>query len=360
MIGDALEGISLESHPDKTEVIVSGRNKKAELMREALTKNPAMMQGHPVKVSDSGMYLGMRLSQKGHRDTVDQSVKHRVAKAWSKVADIKTVINDGRARKIGWLRSGVTLIKAIIIPSLMYGGDTWVAMNKSTENFLKTEYKAIVYIILDITTHTKWTSVLSDLGLPNIMAVVDKMRMNYMSHVLWRKGDEKLKEIILEEHRISPKNSALSKVDEICERYRLPKVSEVELDKKIVKKQVRLVDETEIWLSNLRSPAVINTGLARMRQAVRFYRLNKRESQALIALNAGAFKLKTSWGDYHEVKSCLAPMCGQRDELGHIKKCPYYNTKWKEEFSEDSKMLAKYLVGVDMERRKRWKGECLF
>ena len=26
----------------------------------------------------------------------------------------------------------------------------------------------------------------------------------------------------------------------------------------------------------------------------------------------------------------------------------------------DSRLLAKYLVGIDKERRRRWKGECLF
>ena len=44
-IGAALEGISLKSHPDKTEVIVSGRNKKAAAMRENLIARPALTRG---------------------------------------------------------------------------------------------------------------------------------------------------------------------------------------------------------------------------------------------------------------------------------------------------------------------------
>ena len=242
-IGKALEQISLRSHPDKTEVIVTGRSKRAEAMREKLIKLPAKMQGHPIKVSESGMYLGMKVSQNGHRDSVDMTVTHRVAKAWGRVAEIKAQINDARMTAVGWLKAGVQLIRSVIIPSLTYSADVWVVMNKSTEKFLRDEYKSMVYVILDIPTHTKWTSVLADLCIPNIMCVVDKLRINFVNHTLWRKGDTKLKEMLLEEHRINPTSSMISIIDEVCRSYKIPPVSGLELDKRKVRNQIKLKDE---------------------------------------------------------------------------------------------------------------------
>ena len=359
-IGDALETISLQSHPEKTEIIVSGRNKKAEAMRQSLTENPAKMQKHDVKVVSSGMYLGMRLSQEGFRDSIDQTVQHRITKAWGKVAEIKAVINDGRMRRLGWLRSGITLIRSSIIPALTYPADVWFAMNKATEKTLKDAYKSMIYVTLDITTNTKWTSVLADLGLPNIMAVVDKLRINFISHTLWGDGDEKLRDMLREEHKELPKNSVLTIADEICRKYGIPKVSEMKIDKGLVKRQIKVADETGNWINNLRSSATQNVGLERKRLATNFYKLTKRGSQALVAYNAGALKLKTAWGDYHKNQDCLAPLCDGRDDLDHIKKCPQYSAVWKEEYNKDSKLLSKYLVEVDKERRRRFKGECLF
>ena len=359
-IGAALEEISLRSHPDKTEVIVTGRNKKAEKLKETLTQDPAVMQGNSVKLVESGMYLGMRVSQKGHRDTVDLTVKHRVAKAWGRAADIKTVINDANMRCIGWLRAGIELTRSIIIPSLTYSSDVWIMMNKATEKYLVDEYKSMLYIIFDLRTHTKWTSILADLGLPNIMAVVDKLRLNYVNHTLWGNGDVKLKELLEEEHRVKPGNSVISIIDELCAKYKIPKISGTKVDKRIIKRQVRLMDEIEIWISNILSPATENVGLERIRLSTNFYKLSKKESQCLLAYNAGALELKTAKGDYHDVKNCLAPMCDGLDELGHIKKCPYYTTKWEDEFLKDSKLFAIYLAGVDKERRRRYKGECLY
>ena len=360
LIGKALEDISLQSHPEKTEVIISGRNKRAAAMRENLVQRPAMMQGHPVKVAESGMYLGMKVSQEGHKDTIDLTVRHRVAKAWGRVAEIKSNINDVRMSRMGWLRAGILLIRSVIIPSVSYSGDVWLAMNRVTEKYLIDEYKSMMYVILDIPTHTKWTSVLADLNLPNIMSIIDKLRINFLNHTLWGRGDIKLKEMLLEEHKLNPNNSLVSNVDRICAKYGIPNVSMMQLDRFIIKRKIKLGDEIDIWIDNIKSPVTQNVGLERVRLSTNFFRLSKRESQALIAFHAGAFKLKTSWGRYHEVQDCLVPLCGGRDELEHIKRCQFYKAKWDDKFEEDCLSLSKYLVEVDRERRRRWKGECLF
>ena len=359
-VGRAMEVISLKTHPDKTEVIVSGGSKKAQAMRDRLTSNPPLMQGNPVKLASDGMYLGMKVSQAGHRDTVDKTVKHRISKAWGRVADLKNAVNDARMRPTGWFKAAVTLSRAIIIPSLTYSADVWVLMNKATEKLLHKEYKSMLYIVFDIPTKTKWSSVLADTGLPNIMTVVDRLRINFMNHTLWRGGDVKLRELLLEEHKLMPERSMVTAINERCRHYGMPDVSDHELDKKLVKQQTRLKDETMIWLSNVASPVTKDVTAERLRQAARFLKLSKREAQALIALNAGSLKLLTAWGDYHEEQRCLAPMCDGDDELEHIKKCPFYDTKWENKFEGDVMMTSRYIVDIDLERRRRWKSKPLF
>ena len=186
------------------------------------------------------------------------------------------------------------------------------------------------------------------------------MRVNFINHTLWEDGDVKLREMLLEERRLLPKNNLILSADNICEKYNLPVVSENHLDKKMVKQKIRIRDEIDIWSSNVMSPATQNVGPERLRPSTNFFVLSKRESQSLLAFNAGAFKLKTSWGDFHQNQNCPAPMCGGPDCLEHIKVCPFYRTKWKEDYSKDCKQLAKYFVAIDRERRHAWRGECLF
>ena len=186
------------------------------------------------------------------------------------------------------------------------------------------------------------------------------LKINFLNHTLWGKGDQKLKEMLWEEHRLLPASSLINTVDMICTRYKIPAVSRMLLDKTLVKRQIKLMDEIDIWISNIKSSATKNVGLERVRLSTNFHKLSKREAQALIAFNASAFKLKTAWGDFHKVQTCLAPLCDGLDGLEHIKICPFYKVKWAESYNEDCLLLARFLVGVDNERRRRWKGECLF
>ena len=359
-VGRALQTICLKSHPDKSEVVVSGRTKAAKEVRENLKRDPALMQGLPVKVSESATYLGMKVSETGHRETIHATACHRVIKAWGRVKEIKDAINDHRMKGSGWLKAGILLIRAIVIPSLTYSCESWVEMYEYTKKMLVTEYKAIIYNALDIPTSTKFSSVLADTGLPGIMSVIDKLRMNFFSHTIWGNGDEKARELLLEEREILGEFSSLGLVDDICRKYQIPLVSANQLHSGLVKQRVKLMDEIDTWIGNLLSPVTMNVGLSRIRISTNFHRMTKRESQAILAYNAGNLRLKTAWGEYYQDKSCLVRFCDQRDNLSHLKRCSFYTTTWRDKYYEDIKLLARWLVAIDKERRRRFKGEKLF
>ena len=44
----------------------------------------------------------------------------------------------------------------------------------------------------------------------------------------------------------------------------------------------------------------------------------------------------------------------------NFQECDSSNQQEKEEYEKDVKQLATYFVEVDKERRRKWKGECLF
>ena len=115
----------------------------------------------------------MPKNEKSIKDTINKTVKYRISKAWGRVAKVKAVINDAWMTKLGWLGSGITLVRAVVIPALTYLADVFLGMNKCTEKAIADAYKSMVYVVFDINTNTKWTSVLADLGLLNIMAVID-------------------------------------------------------------------------------------------------------------------------------------------------------------------------------------------
>ena len=77
-------------------------------------------------------------------------VKHRVSKAWGTVAVVKATINNARMSRVGWLIAGIAQIRGVIIPSISYSGDVWVAINKATKKFIKDEFKGMIYSLPQI------------------------------------------------------------------------------------------------------------------------------------------------------------------------------------------------------------------
>ena len=73
-----------------------------------------------------------------------------------------------------------------------------------------------------------------------------------------------------------------------------------------MKKQIKLRDEIENWISNVPSSATKNVSLEMVRLSTNFYSLTNQ-----------AFKLKTAWGDFHEVPACLVLLCDKLDARAH-------------------------------------------
>ena len=113
-------------------------------MRSNLVVRPAMMKDHMIKVAPSATYLGMKVSEDRVRESIHESAKNRILKAWTRVREIKAIINDHRVKQIGWLKAGVVLTRAIILPSLTYSSEVWYSMYKYTKNYIEAEYKAMI------------------------------------------------------------------------------------------------------------------------------------------------------------------------------------------------------------------------
>ena len=55
-----------------------------------------------------------------------------------------------------------------------------------------------------------------------MMAVADKLSIYYVRTFLWGHGDQKLWEILLEEHGLRALANMVSRMDELCRRYGIP------------------------------------------------------------------------------------------------------------------------------------------
>ena len=83
------------------------------------------------------------------------------------------------------------------------------------------------------------------------------------------------------------------------------------------------------------------------------------KAKAFLALRTGSLKFKTRWRIYNCKRGigtdCVHPLCDNEDSLEHMKVCPFYFTKWKDEFDMTEEAMAEYILKINRERLHRYR-----
>ena len=186
-VSKALDNLSLKSNENKTALIIIGNNKATRDMREAFKKNPLKVQDHKVRLSEMEPYLGFKISQKGWRDSLDRTLDHQTAKAWSRVLEIRDLSKHPKMRRVGWMKTAVTLVQSLISPSLLYSAEAWVDPLVRQVSRVESTFKKILYSVLEIHESTSYSGVLYECGLPLMTEVAARLRIIYANELIWRK-----------------------------------------------------------------------------------------------------------------------------------------------------------------------------
>ena len=115
-MSNAVNEMSLKAHPTKTmNIVIGGTKKSRENLRKELKDDPMQIQGFDVKSVEADVYLGMKVSKGGCKDSVDASIKARRAKALVKMKMTKIILKDLCIQAVDAAR---TLYQQTILPIL--------------------------------------------------------------------------------------------------------------------------------------------------------------------------------------------------------------------------------------------------
>ena len=181
----------------------------------------------------------------------------------------------------------------------------------------------------------------------------------YVSHVLWDKHGTIACAALIEEWRINGDKSIVAHADRLAVEYGLDKVSEVQANKKLVKRVIKQTNDLELWTDCFASNAVISRPDIKVSNGDKaYFSWPKTKSRSLLFWRIGALRLKTQWKIYNTKRGlgtdCVMPLCNGVDNIEHIKKCTWYDTKWSDKVVTDSD-FANYLVKINRERLNKVK-----
>ena len=165
-------------------------------------------------------------------------------------------------------------------------------------------------------------------------------------------------DVVMEEFRLKGDKSSLAAADRLAVGYGLRKVSEMAIDKRVLKRVIRNHHDAEIWNECFMSPIIsVRPYLGLITKA--HMKWDKMKAKAMIAIRTGSLRFENSWRIYNCKRGigvrCINRMCNGIDELSHAKVCKFYFTKWNEKFAESDSDMADYIISLNRERLQRFR-----
>ena len=356
----AFDELSIKIHEDKTVIIAPGGTMAARKLRDDLVKEPMVIQGNPIKIAESDSYLGMVIHQDGVKESIEKTFQQRKGKAWAQVPVIKSLIHHPQLMNEGWLGAAVAIIQGIIPATMLYSCEAWIDMSKGFMKTVEKEYKAMVYAVLEIPTHTLYAAVLAETGLMKIKHMIERARICYANQVIWKMDGSEVKELLMHDLKMRGDASHLGKLRQIAKKYGLPDFTQQELDTELVKQRIRESNDDELLREVWGSSASEKRVWLRMRIKPHF-KWPKNEARARILEAAGGLRFlaqSSGWKAYYRARQvstrCVSRLCVEDDTQAHAMVCPFMTTKWMEKYNEDKKMKAEYFARLSKERRRKY------
>ena len=320
-----------------------------------------VIQGHPIKVTDQDLYLGMVIHQDGVKGSIEATFNQRKGKAWGKVPVIKSLLHHPQLLNEGWMGAAVAIIQGIIPPTMLYSCEVWLDLTKNFMDELEKSYKAMVYSILEIPTHTCYAAVLAESGLLKIRHMLNRARICYVNQIIWEmEKDCEVRRLLMEDWRERGEKSHIENMKTLAKEYGLPDLSEHQLDTELVKRRIKEVNDDELFREILASKSAERRTWLRLRIKPHF-KWPKMLARARILEAAGGFRFMaqaSGWKTFYRARQlsvmCVSRMCDAEDTYSHAKICKHMNTKWSDSFEGDNRLKADYVVRLNNERRRRF------
>ena len=153
----ALTELKMEAHPDKSGILVFG--KQREKWYKDLDNNPTYIQNFTMKPKSLETYLGMQFSEGGSSDSITKTLLSRRIKCMTKSISLRNNLQDIRVQSVGWLATAVTVFKAVIVSTLVYGSGAWLNMTKGQEELVESIQRSCLIQISPIASSSSRVSV---------------------------------------------------------------------------------------------------------------------------------------------------------------------------------------------------------
>ena len=359
ILSSVLDELSLEAHPEKTVQVVVGHTKYIEKMKEELTNNPTYVQGFKVNVVEAEKYLGMVVTSSGLKGMIDRNIEEKRKKAIPIGQSLRKLIRDPTLMRIGGLKSACVMIQAKLVPTLLYGCQAWLNLDKGQVEKMEKIFRKTILKILSLPKSTNYESVLNEINNIHMAQWIDMMKLNFYSNLFHIKGRGRFYRVVREELLEKVRGGVVEEMENLSEKYHLPNVLLHYVRSDDVSKAVKDYSKRRTCLMTVMVKTIPMIPHSQKYER-EHYEFDVMRARAITCFNTGNLVFKDTCPYLFRTRDqgdrkCLEPACGGEDSYIHVRfECKFYRTKFVNS-GEPIKDNADYILKLNDERIQKWK-----
>ena len=338
LITMGMNQLNVECHDSKTRYMIIGTKKYKEKMEAELEKNPIVIQGFPVKRSESEKYLGMYINAAGTRETVQQQMEGRIKECQGKMAQIREIIERPTMREVGYLASLRTLFESVISSTALYSAGTWVGSTKAQAAYYDKEMKNLLYSVLRLNSRTSWLQVCWEFDIIPWSWRIILQKINLVVFLHFGKVSQSGR-LAVAESTENWRHGLVAEARKHAEALGLPDPSKVPLSTDTVSEAVKDAARLEMWESVVSSKYITVEVKGEKFTPAYFYNTNmtSHEQKIWLSYRLGILEFRKRYAGKHKTTKCIFTNCRSEDTLEHSLVCEENPVKKKGD--KDSDML---------------------
>ena len=373
----------LNFHPKKSCYLVFGTERyKAEVEMDA-EEEPIMLGKVKLNEKVEEKYLGDVLSSLGLAQSVEATVKERVAKIKGSIYELRALIEDFRMQVIGGMEAAIDIYESCIVPSLLSNASTWMEVQKHTEERLDALQDLFGRVLLQIPQSTPKLAARAALGLLGMKWRVWEAKVLLVVAIREQEEDCLAKEILDEQVRMDWPGLA-KEVKKICQEVGLPDATDpnTRLQRETVNEAIR-INHHQHLKEDMRGKKLEKMKTTDMRHRRNYTKLSVEECRMAFRLEVFQFECRANMPTkYRRDLRCRAcgPGLGEQQEQGeqqegeqeqgeqdqgeqeqggqvedqdHLEVCPGYSELWEGLSPASPETTVRYFMRVKMKRLKQ-------
>ena len=182
VLEDLFEKKSLSFNLSKSQFLIMGNRKTRKKLKSELEKKPLTLCGQEMEEAKALKYLGDYVSF-DLTDSVHQTVLKRVSIVKHAMYEIRAVIEDPRAEKLGAIDLAFSIWETAVIPMLLHNADTWLDISKKTIKVLDNLFHSFCQKIFRVGVGCPIPSYYWQSGSKKFSILILQKKLNFVHHL---------------------------------------------------------------------------------------------------------------------------------------------------------------------------------